>query len=149
MGEQIRKNEFLNQIRNQLSHPGGACHNSRAPYALWLSTPAHERIKDLQSWRQEFLELEKISGLILKILRDSMISEKLHCEDGFYQKNLTKETDCNLIRITVPTHYSVYPECSANKHRVVIRFLHPNYYGNGRAEQSNKDFDFHLACCHI
>ncbi|MCH9644315.1 MAG: cell division protein ZapD [Gammaproteobacteria bacterium] len=149
IGDRIRKNEFLNQIRSQLTHPGGACQNNTPAYALWLSTPTEERVKDLKEWAEEFMELHKISGLILKLLRDSTMAEKLHCKDGFYQKTLDSSTPCELIRVTVPTCYSLYPEISAGKHRIIVRFLHPNYYEGGRAEQSHKDFDFYLACCRI
>ena len=149
IGDHARRNEFLSQIRIQLSHPGGICSNHCPPHALWLSTPTKERIKDLQEWAKEFQTLETAVRLILKVLRDSTPSEKLQCQDGLYQKALDRHVNCEMIRIQIPTHYSIYPECSASKHRVVIRFLHPNYYGGGRSEQTHKHFNFHLACCRL
>jgi cell division protein ZapD len=149
IGEHIRKNDFLNQIRSQIMHPGGVCQNSTPAYLLWLNTPTQERIKDLKQWSQEFEQLKNINTMILKILRDSMSGEKISCENGLYQKNFDKDSRCSLIRISVPANYSVYPECSASRHRIIIRFLHPNYYGGGRAEQTKKKFNFHLACCNI
>ena len=68
--------------------------------------------------------------------------------EGLFQKNLDPQIACQLIRIQMPQQLGFYPEISASKHRVNIRFL------NGDPETKRTQFPssnvpFELACCAI
>lgn len=149
IGEQIRQNEFLNQIRLSLGNPGGTCPFSNPAYALWLRKPNHERFKDLQTWSEAFKELGDIVETILNITRNSSTSQKIVATDGFYHQNLNPALPCEMIRVHIPTRLRVFPEFSVGRHRLTIRFLIPNYHDDGHPQQLRKDIEFELTCCRI
>lgn len=149
IGEQIRKNAFLNQVRINLGNPGGTCPFSNPAYALWLRKPNGERLKDLQTWADEFKELGDIVEIILKLTRNNSPSQKLVAQNGFYHQNLNPALPCEMIRVHIPMMLGVFPEFSVGRHRLTIRFLTPNYHGNGHPKQVRGDIEFELSCCRI
>ena len=149
VGDGIRKNEFLSQIRSQLHNPAGACRHTAPAFYLWLRKPPEERNKDLTEWLSELNDLKQCISLVLKLIRESTPMQEVSCQKGFFQQTLDSNQSIELLRITLPIQYNLYPEFSVSKHRVNIRFLHPTYYDIGRSEQSHKNFHFMLACCKL
>ena len=49
-------------------------------------------------------------------------SEKAMAESGFYQKALTPDRVCSLVRVGIERNLNVYPLMSLGKHRLVIHF---------------------------
>ncbi len=124
-GEQLRKNEFLNQIRLSLGNPGGACAFANPAYTLWLSKSDEERSKDLRVWFDELKELDDIVEMILMLTRQSTPSQTLTAKDGFYHQNLNPTLPSEMIRVAVPKNLGVFPEFS-----VSIIFLFARGTGN-------------------
>ena len=149
IGESLRTNEFLNQIRLRHNNPGGLCAYSTPAYTLWLKKSAKERKKDLEMWASEFSELQRIVDLTLFLTRNSTEACQVIAKDGFYQQNLDPSLPCEIIRIETHTAYNVFPEFSVGRHRLAIRFLEPNYQDNGRSIQTDNDIAFELSCCRI
>ena len=149
IGEQLRKNEFLNQVRISLGNPGGVCAFTNPAYALWLRKSDTERIKDLNVWSEEFKELCDIVEMILNITRHSTPAQTMLAHDGFYHQNMNPALPCDMIRVNVPMNLGVFPEFSVGRHRLTIRFLIPNYQDNGRPKQLHADIDFELTCCRV
>jgi cell division protein ZapD len=147
IGDTLRTNEFLNQIRLQLGSPGGICPYKTPAYLFWLKKPSFERVKDLKGWVAELQELSSMIHLLLKLTRDSAISQKVSAEKGFYQQNLDSNLPCQLIRVLMPLQAGLYPEISAGKHRLTIRFLTPNFHETGRSTQTQANVVFELSCC--
>ncbi len=147
IGEQLRNNEFINHIRLRRNSPGGAGTYSLPAYALWLKKPAKQRQEDLKNWAAELSELQEIINLTLHITRNNSEQQTVTATNGFYQKNLT--SPCEMARIIIPTAYNVFPELSVGRHRLTIRFLTPNYQGNGHPKPTSEDIDFELNCCRI
>lgn len=147
IGESLRSNEFLNQIRLQLGIPGGICTYKTPAYLLWIKRPAIERIKDLKMWNASLQELSAMIHLLLKLTRESAGTQKMNAEKGFYQQNLDPNAPCPMIRVLLPLHSGLYPEISAGKHRFTIRFLNPNFHDSGRPIQTLANVSFELSCC--
>lgn len=149
VGEKLRNNEFLNQIRLRQNTPGGTTTYSTPAYALWLKKPAAERLKDLETWDLEFSELRQIVELTLFLIRNSSEARSVIAQNGFFQQNLDPALPCEIVRVNVPTHYNVFPEFSVGRHRLAIRFLQPSYQDSGRPVQCYEDIEFELSCCRV
>jgi cell division protein ZapD len=149
IGEPLRQNEFLSQIRSNLTNPGGVCDYRLPAYMLWQNKPHTEKTKDLMGWMEIFKPLREISEAILELTRGSTTMETVTAENGFYLQPLNPSTPCHLVRVAIPTNMNLYPEFGAGKHRLTIRFLEPSYFGSGKSTQAQKPFSFQRACCKI
>jgi len=142
----LRENEFLFAILNRSSIPGGACGFDLPAYHRWLAGPAVETQRDLQSWFTNLRPLQRAIGLYLRLLRDSAQPVEhiaaggifLHVPQGPYQ----------LVRVLVPAAADVYPEISAGKHRVSVRFMRLGNV-NARNVQAGGNITFRLQCCQL
>ena len=149
LGAALRKNEFLSQIRLHLSNPAGPCESTLPPLRLWLSKSAEQRQHDLELWCKPFTNLLNAISLLLKLIRQSTQTINVVAKQGFYQQQLDASLPCELLRISVASSLDVFPEFSANKHRIIIRFLQPDLYGGRKATQTKEDVEFYLRCCRI
>lgn len=149
IGAKLRKNEFLNQIRLHLTNPAGACEKTLPPLNLWMHKPPEERQDNLKLWCQPFTPLLSAIELLLKLLRQSTQTVKATAVAGFYQQDQDATLPCRLIRISVPTALNVFPEFSANKHRIMIRFMTPDLYEGRKPVQTKQNVEFYLRCCRI
>lgn len=147
-GESLRLNAFLNQVRLQLNNPSGICEFSAPAYTLWLNQPSKQRIHDLKQWSHPFGLLHEIVSTLLHISRDSAGNQRLESEKDFYQQSLNPNLPCQLLRITIPAEYNIYPEMSVGKHRIAIRFKHLDPQSQGLTELQHH-IQFWLACCRI
>ena len=149
IGEAVRHNEFLSQVRVNLSNPGGVCDYRLPAYQLWQNKPDAEKTNDLHIWIETFRALREIITLLLQLTRESTPLAPIVTEDGFHLQTLNPATHCHLIRVAISPELHVYPEFGAGKHRVTIRFLTPVYSGAGKSIQAKNKISFQLACCKI
>jgi cell division protein ZapD len=140
----LRENEYLFAILNRSSIPGGACGFDLPAYHRWLARPAQQSRGDLQGWFSCLRPLQRAINLYLRLLRDSAEPTShtaeggvfLHVPQGAYQ----------LVRVLVPESADVYPEISAGKHRVSVRFMQLGNV-NTRNMQIGGSVAFRLQCC--
>ena len=149
IGEALRQNEFLSQIRSNLGNPGGVCDYRLPAYILWQNQTANEKSKDLKQWMALFQPLQDITETLLSLTRESTPFETVNATNGFYLQPLNPLVPCLLVRVTLPAQSNLYPEFSAGLHRVTIRFLSPNYFGHSKPAQTQQQMSFQLACCKI
>lgn len=149
IGESLRQNDFLTQIRSNLANPGGVCDYRLPAYMLWQNKSSAEKSKDMASWMEVFQPLREIMETILQLTRDSNKLQTVTTENGFYLQPLNPATPCHLVRVALPGQTNMYPEFSVGKHRLTIRFLTPNYFGSGKPSQATGSTQFQLACCKI
>lgn len=149
IGEALRQNDFLYQIRSNLANPGGVCDYRLPAYMLWQNKSAAEKSKDLTNWMESFKPLRDIITTILQVTRDSTPLQSAVGENGFYIQPLNPLMPCHLVRVSLPAVTNLYPEFSAGKHRLTIRFLSPSYFGDGKPTQPQHTISFQLACCRI
>lgn len=149
IGDELRSNSFLNQIRLHLSHPGGPCEFSTPAYALWLKQSSEKRADDLQRWTNDLKQLNRIEKTVLQLTRESASRQEATASNGFYQQSLDANLPCQMIRLHLPMELGAYPEISVGKHRMAIRFLKLNFDNYRHAEQIRDEVEFNLSYCRI
>ena len=147
IGQTIRDNEFLANIRQYLFNPAGACSFDIPNLHHWLQKPSLRRTQDLSTWLSEFDIVQSVVNVILEIVRGSGIAENKLAHDGFYQEAIDPKAPCQLIRVAIPREYDTYPEISSGRHRVSIRFAQSNLAD--RPSQYGEDVPFSLSYCII
>lgn len=145
IGQQLRENEFLNSIRQHLSNPGGACNFEVPNYQLWLSQPQEQRVATLKTWLEEFNIVQSAITLMMQLVRESSLGQPKTAEAGFFQTPLDPQLPCQLIQVSVPKNLNVYPEISAGRHGIAIRFYDLSL--SNRPKQSPANIDFDLTIC--
>lgn len=149
MGDNLRQNLFLNQIRLHLHNPAGLCNFNVPSYSLWLHQTPEKRAKDLKQWSSEFELLRQVTDTILRITRDSASTQSAIADQGLYQQTLDADLPCQLIRIKMETAANFYPEVSAGKHRLVIRFLPLDTERESQLPPPVGNVSFMLSCCRV
>lgn len=149
IGEPLRQNDFLSQIHSNLGNPGGVCDYRLPAYTLWQNRPPAEKEKDLKQWMTLFQPLRDITETVLQLTRESTPMQSVTADNGFYLQPLNPLSPCHLVRVALPAGTHLYPEFSAGKHRLTIRFLSPSYFGTGKPTSVQQSITFQLACCKI
>ncbi len=143
-----QNSELLNGVRQRLTIPGGTCSFDLPAFHYWLNLPAKTRQSSLNQWIETLDPLEKALSLVLELTRQSSIPTKETANAGTFQKTLSQQATCQLIRVRLRSDIGVFPEISANKHRVNIRFLTANFE-QGKHALSSQDIPFELTCSMI
>ncbi len=145
LANQLRHNEFLHSIHQQLRSPVGICHFDAPYYHFWLHQPFAKRQHDIDTWLNELITIQQMTHLLLYLTRENAKKTVRTAQTGFYQETFSQDNTFQLIRISIPKHISVYPDLSVGRHRLALRFMQHN--SQGRALQTTDDIVFELACC--
>jgi cell division protein ZapD len=148
LGAVLKESEFLNAIKNRLAIPGGTCQFDLPVFHAWLTQPYARRARDLQSWLTELKPLKDTIALLMALTRESALPSRETAEQGMYQRNFDANALHALLRVMVPLTSGVFPEISAGRHRMTIRFLE-RHDANGRPQQTKRDVVFKLVCCQL
>lgn len=144
----VRTNDFLLAIRQRSIIPGGACCFDLPGLHYWLEQAHTVRSRQLQCWLTPFRPLQEGVGLILQLIRNSAMPQTETAWQGFFQKNLDRGLPSQMVRVILPKESTVFPEISAGKHRLAIRFMEqPD--PDQRANQTTADICFQLISCVI
>ncbi|MCF6353636.1 MAG: cell division protein ZapD [Candidatus Polarisedimenticolaceae bacterium] len=145
IGRGLRENEFLGNIMQRSTIPGGTCDFDLPQYHYWLQQPVETRHANLQGWFQELEVLQGATRLLLSLMRNSANASQAEAKAGLYQRTLESQSPAQLIRVGLPEEAVLFPEISGSKHRFTIRFLEPS--SSGRPNQTQLDVGFSLICC--
>ena len=143
-GMVLRENEFLFAVLNRSSIPGGACGFDLPAYHRWLERPRQDTQRDLDGWYGRLRPLERAINLYLRLLRDSTGAGDQVAESGVFLH--VPQAAYQLVRVLVPAAIDVYPEISAGKHRVSVRFMRLGDV-NTRNVQAVEAVPFRFQCC--
>ncbi|GGX16728.1 cell division protein ZapD [Pigmentiphaga litoralis] len=143
-GDPIRQNDWLTSIRSRLAIPGGVCEFDLPAYHAWRHKPAQQRVNDLAQWVEPFLPLREGLTIVLKMLRESSQPQPLVAEEGAYRQMLGGKA-FQLLRVYVEEGDGIFPEISANKYMVSIRFSIQG--GDMKPQHVQQDVPFQLALC--
>ncbi len=119
----IKDCEFLNTIKHRNSIPGGTCVFDLPDYAYWLRLPYEERQNQFNRWMGV---LEPICAAVAELLwltREATEPVERVAAEGLYQHQMDRHAQPNLARVLMPRDTAYYPEISAGRHRVTIRFV--------------------------
>lgn len=141
-----KENDLLQAIRQRVSIAGGTCSFDLPAFHYWLNLPPRIRQNYINTWVEAFEPLEKALILILGLIRQSAFSSKEMAIGGMFQQTLSTQGQPQLLRVILRFDHGVYPEISANKSRVNIRFLEAQFEA-GKPSMANRDIPFEFTCC--
>jgi cell division protein ZapD len=148
IGSELKSSEFLISVRQRSAIPGGTCDFDLPAFHYWLQQPAKERTDDLYRWLNSFDAIGQAIQFIIKLTRESTSLKPAIADDGVYQKTLDPNLPYQLVRIALPFGSPYFAELSGGRHRFTVRFLNFSTIEN-RANQTDEDVEFELACCVI
>ncbi len=143
IAQELRDNEFLKGIMQRQAIPVGDCSFDLPNYHYWKQQPLSERQHMLSQWGKHFEIPDQTVKQLLEILRLCSLPTKEQSEQGQFQK--TMEQDYSLLRIILPEEYEVYPEVSADKHRINLKFRPFDYQHS--ATVTEQVIDFQIIYC--
>lgn len=143
-GQVLRENEWLTSLRGRLSVPGGGTQVDMPSFHAWQCKDVERRCADLRTWIEPLLPLQQGIGLVMRLLRDSGTREAATARQGAYQQMLGGKS-YQLFRVWLDDGLGVFPEMSANKYMVWIRFSEQD--GVIKPQPVLRDVPFRFALC--
>jgi len=147
LGQTLRTNEWLMSIKQRAGIPGGVCEFDLPSYHFWLGLGEARRREDFNSWLNPLLPMHKAIGIILHILRGSGASTNLIAINGAYQQMLGGAKPAQMLRIEVADNLNCFPEVSANKYAINIRFN--TLECSQKPQKYEADVKFTLTLCNL
>jgi cell division protein ZapD len=147
LGQHLRENEWLMSIKQRAGIPGGVCQFDLPSYHHWLNLGQARRNADFKNWLSKLMPMHDAIKTILRILRGSAISTKHHAVKGFYQQMLAGAKPAQMLIIHVPDDCPCFPEVSANKYAINVRFNGMDFVQKPR--QCDHDIDFSMILCNL
>jgi cell division protein ZapD len=147
-GQALASNDWLMSIRSRISIPGGTCEFDLPAYYAWQQHPAEKRRADLHGWLATLMPLAEALQVLLGLLRDSGVPQRMVAPGGQYQQSLQNQTSgktYHLLRVRIAPGSGLVPEISGHRLMVSIRFMRPD--AEGRLRNAGTDTDFELALC--
>ena len=123
VGQSLRENEWLMAIKQRAIIPGGLCEFDLPAYHYWLDSPVHHRLEDLKSWLDHVTPLYDALSIILSIVRGSGSPSTNIAINGAFQQMLGGAKPAQMLQIKLDDDIQCYPEISANKYAMNIRFM--------------------------
>ncbi len=122
LGQTLRTNEWLMSIKQRAGIPGGVCEFDVPSYHYWLGLGEDRRKQDLKTWLNPLVPMHDAIVIIMRILRGSGSTTKLVAANGAYQQMLGGSKPAQMLKIDIPDNLTCFPEVSANKYAINIRF---------------------------
>ncbi len=146
IGQYLRENEWLMNIRSRAAIPGGVCEFDLPSYHFWLNRSVEERQANLRAWIGPMTPIREGLAIVLRLLRASGRPEHLLARRGQFQMMMGNRT-AHMLRLQMQRSEILVPEISANKYALNIRFLAAECVA--RARQSEADVAFELTFCNL
>ena len=145
-GQMLRHDELITSIKQRSSIPGGSCNFDLPAYHHWLQNSIAKRNSDLDKWHEDLLVIKKSIRLALHMIRNSANPVIEQALNGFFQKPIEGDIDCQMVRVVMPQGSTYFPEISGGKHRFTVRFLKQDSTAD-RPTQTKSSVEFELHCC--
>lgn len=147
LGQTLRANEWLMSIKQRAGIPGGVCEFDVPSYHYWLGLGEERRTRDLESWLKPLIPMQQAIIIILRILRGSGATTPLIAVNGAYQKMLGGSKPAQMLKIEVDDNVTCFPEVSANKYAINIRFNTLDC--SQKPQKFDDDVQFSLTLCNL
>ncbi len=144
-GHQLTENDWLMSIRSRIGIPGGTCAFDLPAYYAWQHESSSKRRTDLQRWAATLTPLADAISLLLTLLRDSGVPQKVMAPGGQYQQALPQGRTFQLLRLSIDPSLGLIPEISGNRLIVSIRLM--RLEGDERLHACTQDASFDLTLC--
>lgn len=147
IGQSTRENEWLMSLKNRFAIPGGTSQMDMPSYSAWQLFPEEERKASLLNWIRPFMPLYDGVAQVLKTLRESGHPVEANTQEGGVYQEMLGGKIYQLIRVWVPEHIRTYPEISANKYIIWIRFH--QFSPEQKTELVTSPIAFKIALCNV
>lgn len=147
LGQTLRANEWLMSIKQRAGIPGGVCEFDVPSYHYWLGLGEARRREDFKEWLKPLLPMHDAITIILHILRGSGVTSKLVAPNGTYQQMLGGVKPAQMLRIELASKLNCFPEVSANKYAINIRFNILDF--TQKPQKYDEDVSFTLTLCNL
>lgn len=144
-GQSLTENDWLMSIRSRIGIPGGTCEFDLPAYFAWQHLDDATRKKDLQRWIATLVPLAESIRVLLKLLRDSGLPQKVVASAGQYQQTLPQGRTFQLLRLRINPRLGLIPEISGNRLMVSVRLM--RHESDDRLHSSTEDATFELTLC--
>ena len=146
VGQSLTENDWLMSIRSRVGIPGGTCEFDLPAYHAWQHLDAAARQKDLQRWLQPLGPVAESIRLLLRLLRDSGLPQKMVATAGQYQQMLPQGRTFQLLRLYINPSLSLIPEISCNRMMVAVRLMRLEKDDRLHASVDDSMFEMTLCC---
>ncbi len=147
LGQVLRDNEWLMSIKQRAVIPGGVCEFDLPSYHYWLGLPETRRRLDLQGWLHSLMPIYKGLAIILQILRGSGHATQQVAITGNFQQMLGGAKPAQMLIIEMDDAADCFPEVSANKYAINIRFN--TLVSAEKPKACDIDIPFKLKLCNL
>ena len=144
-GQSLTSNEWLMSVRSRISIPGGTCEFDLPGYYAWQQRDPAARRADLTQWVATMMPLAQALHVLLQLLRDSGVRQKVVAAGGQFQQSLAPGKVYQLMRVHIDPALGLVPEISGHRLMVSIRMMRPE--ADGRLKPSPQDAAFDLTLC--
>lgn len=144
-GAALTGNEWLMSIRSRINIPGGTCEFDLPAYYAWQQHEPTRRRSDLMGWIATLTPLAEALQVLLGLLRDSGVAQKVIATAGQFQQSLPQSRAYHLIRVRLPAGDDLVPEISGHRLMVSVRLMRQD--AEGRLRPSTSDTAFELTLC--
>lgn len=145
LSQGLADNDFLASVRSRSFIPGGSCSFDLPAYHAWRHLPVQTRQADLSRWVAPLGPLAQAIGLVLKLLRDAGVTQKVMSTQGLLQQHLPQGRHFLLLRMRIDPALGLIPEISCNRMLVVIRLMQQQT--DGKPIPHMGEVPFELALC--
>jgi cell division protein ZapD len=144
-GQSLTENDWLMSLRSRVGIPGGTCEFDLPAYYAWQHLEPEQRRADILRWTSVLAPLADSIQMLLKMLRDSGVPQKVMSQGKQYQQNLPQGRSFQLLRLRMDERQGLIPEISANRLMVSVRLVcHP---ADGKQTAATEDAAFELTLC--
>ena len=144
-GQALTENDWLMSIRSRAGIPGGTCGFDLPSYYAWQHRAPADRQQALEGWASALAPLAESIYLLLKLLRDSGVPQKVAAERGQLQQNLPQGRTFQLLRLRIDPALGLVPEISGNRLMVSVRLM--RQLPEGSLQANTDDAVFELTLC--
>ena len=121
-GSKLRKDRFIELIRNRIRIPGGSSSFDLPELHQFLHQPYKSRRKQFEQWFSHFQGLSQCIKILLRLFRENSPFEEVVAEKGSLQYHFDKKQNPQLVRIKLPSDCKAFPEVSGSKICFTILF---------------------------
>jgi cell division protein ZapD len=144
-GAGLASNEWLMSIRSRIGIPGGTCEFDLPAYYAWQQLPSARRRADLLKWTETMMPVAAALQVLLRLLRDSGVSQMVVTSGGQYQQSLPSGHTYHLLRLRMDETKELVPEISGHRLMVSVRLMRQE--PDGRLRPASTDTSFELTLC--
>lgn len=144
-GQVLTGNDWLMSIRSRINIPGGTCEFDLPAYYAWQQHAPQRRRDDLEGWMSSLTPLAEALQVLLGLLRDNGVPQRMVAVGGQYQQSLPQGKVYQLLRVRLDETLELTPEITGHRLMVAVRFMRPDV--DGRLRNASTDTTFELTLC--